>query len=120
MYLVEGKSLAVIGREIGIEATAVQHRLETLHIPRRNTYEWTKGERNPMYGKTHTPQALKKIRDANERQFSDPDARYRHGAITARQIAEGHTGKSNNKLEQRFTRLLQEAPIHVFIQTEQN
>lgn len=60
------------------------------------------GAANGMYGQTHTPAAVEKIRAAHLRQFSTEAARQQHGDLTAKQIKNGRTGKSFNKLETAF------------------
>jgi very-short-patch-repair endonuclease len=111
LYLVEGKDIADIARELGVTGMSIHHRMKKAGIPRRNRSESSRGERNGMFGRTHNAQSRQKIREANFIQFSDPAARERHGIITAIQIAEGRTGKTNNKLEQHFTKLLQSLHI---------
>lgn len=69
------------------------------------------GEKNIMFGNTHTPEARAKIRAANLRQFSDQSARDRHAELTTKQIQEGRTGKSFNKLEKVFASILDEMGI---------
>lgn len=64
------------------------------------------GEANGMYGRTHTPEAREKIRAANIRQFSTQESRNRHAELTAKQIEQGHTGKTHNKLERAFAAIL--------------
>lgn len=64
------------------------------------------GARNGMYGRTHTPEAKEKIRQANRRQFSTEEARQRHAGLVADQIAAGRTGKTHNRLEQKFAAIL--------------
>jgi len=64
-----------------------------------------------MYGRTHTPEARAKISAANKRQFSDPMARERHALLTCKQIQEGRTGKSYNRLEQTVAGMLKDRNI---------
>lgn len=64
------------------------------------------GAANGMYGQTHTPAAVEKIREAHRKQFSSEAARQQHGELTAQQIKDGRTGKSFNKLETAFAAIL--------------
>lgn len=69
------------------------------------------GKANGMYGRTHTPEARVKIREANRRQFSSKESRARHAELTAKQIESGRTGKTHNALEYAFAKILDS--IHV-------
>ena len=81
------------------------------------------GDKNGMFGRTHTPEAREKIREANRRQFQREGARSRHAELTAQQLQEGRTGKSFNKLERAFAAMLDamgivyqwQAKLHRFV-----
>lgn len=90
------RSCSEIAERLGCSSTVVARRL------RRNGLSYGKsrnGQNNGMYGKTHTEEAIKKIIDANHRQFSNQEARDRHAALTCEQIRSGRTGKAYNNLE---------------------
>lgn len=102
----EGKSSFEIAAMLGVSGTVIQDRLKSNNIKMRTPIEHNKGKNNPMYGKTHSPEARKKIREANKRQFSNPENREKHALLTIKQIKEGRTGKSYNKLETKMSQLL--------------
>lgn len=62
----------------------------------------------PRYwtGKNLSEKTKAKIREATQRQFSDPENRRRAAERTAKQIKEGRTGKAFNKLESAFAQIL--------------
>lgn len=106
-----GKTLAEVGELCQSNAMTIRRRLIERGIPLRPTHAHAKGAGNVMYGKTHTPEAIAKIREANRRQFSKPSERERQAQVAAKLIAEGRTGKQFNKLEQAFANLLTEMGI---------
>lgn len=71
-------------------------------------------DKNPTKGKGHTLETKQKLREANKRQFAHPEARARHAEITAKQIAQGKTGVTRNKLEKKVEKILV-AEGHKFI-----
>lgn len=111
LYIDERKPQREIAKIFGISQTAISHAMRLYGIPTRNRNDRFSGPLNPMYGQTHTPEACAKIREANRRQFSDPQARENHARLTARQIANGQTGKTFNKLETTFSELLDRLDI---------
>lgn len=104
MYLVEGLSQEQIAVRCGLTQGAIGSRLRAAGIPMRGKANI--GSKNGMHGRTHTPEAREKIRQANRRQFSTNEARQRHADLTADQIAAGRTGKTHNRLEQKFAVIL--------------
>ncbi|MHA1480866.1 MAG: sigma factor-like helix-turn-helix DNA-binding protein [Candidatus Thorarchaeota archaeon] len=95
-----------IGRMFNISQSAIKYRMQKYNIQARTLSELARGVNNSMYGKTHTKEAREKIREANRIQFSDPENRRKHGIITAKQIADGRTGKKHNKLEKKVASIL--------------
>jgi len=106
LYHEKGLSQAEIGERFGITQAAIKTKMKNFGIPTRTKSENLKGEKNPMFGRTHTPAARAKIREANRRQFSTQEARDRHAILTAKQIEAGRTGKTHNKLETAFAAIL--------------
>lgn len=104
MYLDEGLSQAQIAQHFGLTQTAIGLKLRAAGVPMRSKVN--AGSKNGMYGRTHTPEAREKIRAAQKRQFATEEARARHGVLTARQIADGRTGKAYNALETKFAAIL--------------
>lgn len=103
-----GQSIYQVGEHFGVAGSTIQHRLIKLGITRRSHSENSRGAKNCMYGKTHTPEAIQKIKDANEKYFSIPENREKHAILTAKQIAKGKTGKKNNSLELALKSILTE------------
>ena len=109
LYWDEGLLQSEIAKKYNITQTAVGYRMRKDGIPTRGKAHF--GDKNGMYGRSHTPEALAKIRAANERQFSDPEARRRHALLTCKQIQDGRTGKAYNKLERRISAFFDEKHI---------
>lgn len=103
-----GLSIYEIGAMLNVTGGTIQHRLIQLGVPRRSPSENNKGSKNCMYGKTHTLEAIQKIKDANKKQFDNPENREKHAILTAKQIAKGKTGKKNNSLELALKSILTE------------
>ena len=103
-----GERCTAIANDLGCSATLIQKRAKEIGVP---TFLGHPGEKNVMFGRTHTPEAIEKIRAANRRQFSDPKAREAHALHTIRQIKAGLTGKAFNKLEQRVAAMFDAAGI---------
>ena len=101
-----GLSIYEVAKIFGVSGGGIQGRLKQENVPRRTGKELMTGEKNPMYKKTHTPEAVAKIKAANIKQFSSLEARERHGILTAKQIESGRTGKKNNTLETELERLM--------------
>lgn len=104
MYLVEGLSQSQIAARHGLTQTAIGVRLRALNVPMRS--KANVGRKNGMHGRAHTPEAREKMRQSNRRQFATDEARQRHAELTAEQIAAGRTGKTHNRLEQKFAAIL--------------
>lgn len=109
MYLVEGLSQSQIAARCHLTQNAIGLKLRAANVPMRNKANI--GIKNGMHGRTHTPEAREKIRAANLRQFSVDGARQRHAELTADQIATGRTGKTHNRLEQKFAAILDQMGI---------
>lgn len=109
MYLVEGLSQSEIAVRYDLTQTAIGLKLRAANIPMRGKANI--GPKNGMYGRTHTPDAIEKIRAANNRQFASDEARQHHAELTADQIATGRTGKTHNLLEQKFAAILDRMDI---------
>ena len=92
-----GKSQNDIAKLYGLTQGAIKERMKRAGIKPRN--KANPGSKNGMFGRTHTPEAIAKIKAANKRQFSSTNARERHALLTTKQIKEGRTGKAYNKLE---------------------
>ena len=105
----QGKSQSEIAEMVGLSQTAVGFRLRKSNVSMRGKANI--GAKNGMYGRTHTAEAREKIRAANKRQFSDPEARKRHAILTCQQIQSGRTGKAYNKLERRVADWLAERGV---------
>lgn len=104
-----GLTQAEIGQRFGITQSAIKTKMQLFGIPARRKANC--GQRNGMFGRTHTPEARAKIAAANARQFSDPAARERHAVLTCEQIREGRTGKAYNRLEQAVAAILDQREI---------
>lgn len=100
----EGKLQKEIGEILGLSQTAISLTMKRYGIPTNGKAHF--GAINGMFGRTHTPEARAKIREANRKQFDDPLARERHALTTCKQIQDGKTGKAYNKLEQTVAALL--------------
>jgi len=109
-YVNQQMSQREIGKMVGVSQSTVKNWLQHYGIKARG--KANRGEKNGMYGRTHTPEARAKIRAANLRQFSDPKARERHAILTCKQIAEGRTGKSYNGLETRVAAMFDEQGVN--------
>lgn len=101
-----GKTLAQIAEELGTTQMTILRRLKEMGVDRKSATNWMSGSLNPMFNKTHSCETRQKIREATLKQFSDPDARKRHGILTAKQISQGRTGKKNNTLERELTKII--------------
>lgn len=109
LYIKQGMSQAAVGKTLGFTQATTRYYLKQFNIPARN--RGNSGSQNGMFGKTHSETALKKIREANFRQFSNPEMRLLFGETTAKQIVEGRTGKTHNKLEQAVAQLFDRGSI---------
>lgn len=106
LYYTEGWHQSKIAKHYGLTQSSIKDWMKRFGIKaRKGNY----GKVNGMFGRTHTPEAREKIRQANRRQFSDPQAREAHALTTIKQIQEGRTGKAYNSLEQTVAKLLDEA-----------
>lgn len=108
-YTVEMLSQAAVAQRFGCSPMLVNKFLKVRGIPARSTS--CPGQRNGMYGRTHTQDTVDKLREANLRQFARPGARERHAQLTVKQIQAGRTGKAYNKLEMLVATALAEAKI---------
>lgn len=102
LYRDERLTAEAIGARYGCTTVPVLKVLRRFNVLRHSK----PGKANGMYGHTHTSEAREKIREANRRQFSTEEARQRHAELTAKQIQDGRTGKSFNKLERAFAAIL--------------
>lgn len=101
----DGMDSRQIASTFGCSPTRVVQLLRSAHVD-MSAGKAHHGVKNGMHGRTHTPEAIEKIRAANRRQFSSNEARQRHAELTADQIAAGRTGKTHNRLEQKFAAIL--------------
>ncbi len=106
-----GLTIYEIGKRFSVSGATIQYRLKTNGVARRDASTRFMGANNPMSGRTHTTESRQKIRAANAKQFSQPAARQRHAELTAQQIADGRTGKTNNSLEKRCAAILDQAKV---------
>ena len=109
LYRDKGMTTPAIALRYGCSQTIVIKGLRRCGVHIRPA-GWS-GEKNGMFGRTHTPAAREKIREANRRQFQSTASRIRHAELTAHQLQEGRTGKSFNKLESVFAALLDDMGI---------
>lgn len=107
----QGKTIYEIGKIFDVHGATIQYRLKNNNVKRRSASERVKGENNPMYGKRHLPEAREKMRQANKRQFAEPEARKKHALLTIKQIQSKKTGKRANKLEKAVAALLNDLGI---------
>jgi len=103
LYDILGITQKEIGLKFGITQSAVKERMKKFGIKARGKAHF--GKDNGMYGRNHSPDAIRKMRESNKRQFSDPQARERHAILTCEQIKSGKTGKAYNKLEDKVAKL---------------
>lgn len=108
LYLVEKMTQTEIAQLHGVTQSSIKHKMQQHGIKTRSAHP---GAANGMFGRTHTPEARAKIREANRKQFDDPLARERHALTTCKQIQDGKTGKAYNKLEQTVAALLDKAGV---------
>jgi len=109
LYTNQELSQSQVASYVGLSQTGICYRLSRCNIKTRSKANF--GSANGMFGKTHTPEAKAKIREANRQQFEVPGARLRQARITTQQIADGRTGKAFNKLETKFAAILDKMAI---------
>lgn len=109
LYNVERKSQSEIAKLFGITQSAVKNRMQVFGIKARDKANF--GNKNGMFGKTHTQEVRERYRQRNAKIYSDPSVRQRIAEQTAKQIAEGRTGKSFNRLESKYAEKLKEQGI---------
>jgi G:T-mismatch repair DNA endonuclease (very short patch repair protein) len=103
-----GDRWAQIARDLHCSARLIRLRAKQLGL---QGYLGHRGVTNGMYGRTHTPETVEKLRQASQRQFSAPGARETQALLTIKQIQDGRTGKALNKLETRVARMFDAAGL---------
>jgi len=109
LYIKQDKTQEEISKILGFSQTGIGNIIKRCGIKSKGKARI--GEKNGMFGRTHTPEAIEKIREANTRQFLNPKNRYKHALLTCKQIQEGKTGKAYNKLENLYAEYLKSKDI---------
>lgn len=99
LYANDLKTQSEIAKVFDVSQKTIANWMRFYNIETRSASKRMTGKLNPMYGKTHSEESRGKMRKANERQFSNPLNRKKHAILTAKQIANGKTGKTHNRLE---------------------
>jgi len=88
-----GKSSTDIGKMFDVNGITIIRELRRMGIHIRSYREAFALLENPTKGKGHTEGAKEKIREANKRQFSNPENRAKHSSLQMQVIASGKINK---------------------------
>lgn len=79
-YVTEELSLRQVAERAGKSAANIRYHMKRLGIPRRTKSEALSGSKNPMHGRTHTPESRQKISETLGLTNEDPEVQVRRSA----------------------------------------